>query len=81
MRKQESLIAVLFLLSIALAKPVLSNEAENVHATLIPGSGTYSRKISTQNPLAQAFFRPRDCVSPGVFTFLSRSPLTKKPRA
>ena len=37
-------------------QPVLSNEAENVYATLIPGSGTYSRKISTQNPQAQAFF-------------------------
>ncbi len=37
-------------------QPVLSNEAENVHAILIPGSGTYSRKISTQNSQAQAFF-------------------------
>ena len=30
--------------------------SEQAHAVLVPGSGTYSRKISTQNPQAQAFF-------------------------
>ena len=30
--------------------------SEQVHAVLVPGSGNYSRKISTQNPEAQAFF-------------------------
>ena len=30
--------------------------SEQAHAVLVPGSGTYSRKISTQNPEAQAFF-------------------------
>ena len=57
MRKSERLSIVLFLLLIGSpGQPALANEAENVHATLIQGSGTYSRKISTQNPLAQAFF-------------------------
>ena len=57
MRKSERLGIVLFLLLIGSpGQPALANEAENVHATLIQGSGTYSRKISTQNPLAQAFF-------------------------
>jgi hypothetical protein len=37
-------------------RPVLASKTENVHAILVPGSGTYSRKISTQNPQAQAFF-------------------------
>ena len=37
-------------------KSAQSNEAGGIHATLIPGSGTYSREISTQNPQAQAFF-------------------------
>ncbi|MDG2061761.1 MAG: hypothetical protein P8J93_08115 [SAR86 cluster bacterium] len=32
------------------------NEEDQVHAVLIPGSGTYSRKISTNNTKAQAFF-------------------------
>ena len=37
-------------------KSAQSNEAGGIHATLIPGGGTYSREISTQNPQAQAFF-------------------------
>tara|TARA_B110000014_G_scaffold205195_1_gene155628 strand:- start:8762 stop:10462 length:1701 start_codon:yes stop_codon:yes gene_type:complete len=32
------------------------NEEDQVHAVLIPGSGTYSRKISTNSTEAQAFF-------------------------
>lgn len=37
-------------------KSAESSDVKNAHAVLIPGSGTYSRKISTQNPQAQAFF-------------------------
>ncbi len=37
-------------------KSTESGEVESAHAVLIPGSGTYSRKISTQNPQTQAFF-------------------------
>ena len=37
-------------------KSAESSDVKNAHAVLIPGSGTYSRKISTQKPEAQAFF-------------------------
>ena len=58
MRKSERLSIVLFLLLIGSpGQPVLANEAENVHATSYQGSGTYSRKISTQNP-RPSVFRP-----------------------
>ena len=44
------------LLSVPTAAPVAAVESESARAILVPGSGTYSREISTQNAQAQAFF-------------------------
>ena len=57
--KIKNLTIILFLLLCAHlgaeSKKVDHKESE-VHAILIPGSGTYSKKISTQNKEAQQFF-------------------------
>jgi hypothetical protein len=44
------------LLSVQTVAPVAAVESESARAILVPGSGTYSREISTQNAQAQAFF-------------------------
>lgn len=44
------------LLSVPTAATVATVESESARAILVPGSGTYSREISTQNAQAQAFF-------------------------
>lgn len=48
-------LIVSWLLAGAVAEVAASNDA-SARAILVPGSGTYSRKISTDNPQAQAFF-------------------------
>lgn len=48
-------LIVSWLLAGAVAEVAASNDA-TARAILVPGSGTYSRKISTDNPQAQAFF-------------------------
>ena len=50
------LTAVLLIFSAFGNQGSIKANSEQAHAVLIPGSGTYSRKISTQNPQAQAFF-------------------------
>ena len=50
------LTAVLLIFSAFGNQGTIKANSEQAHAVLIPGSGTYSRKISTQNPEAQAFF-------------------------
>ena len=50
------LTAVLLIFSAFGNQGSIKANSEQAHAVLVPGSGTYSRKISTQNPLAQAFF-------------------------
>jgi hypothetical protein len=44
------------LLSVPTVAPVAAVDSESARAILVPGSGTYSREISTQNAQAQAFF-------------------------
>ena len=50
------LTAVLLIFSAFGNQGSIKANSEQAHAVLVPGSGTYSRKISTQNPEAQAFF-------------------------
>ena len=50
------LTAVLLIFSAFGNQGTIKANSEQAHAVLVPGSGTYSRKISTQNPEAQAFF-------------------------
>ena len=50
------LTAVLLIFSAFGNQGSIKANSEQAHAVLVPGSGTYSRKISTQNPQAQAFF-------------------------
>ena len=58
-QKIKKLISILFLL---LCVPLSAGNIKadliepETHAILIPGSGTYSKKISTQNKEAQQFF-------------------------
>ena len=44
------------LLSVPTVAPVAAVDSESARAILVPGSGTYSREISTQNSQTQAFF-------------------------
>ena len=50
------LTAVLLIFSAFGNQGSIKANSEQAHAVLVPGSGTYSRKISTHNPQAQAFF-------------------------
>ena len=57
MLKEVCYLAVLLLIFTACSnQESFKANSEQAHAVLVPGSGTYSRKISTQNPEAQAFF-------------------------
>ena len=57
MLKKIWFVAVLLFLSAACDdQESIKPDSEQAYAVLVPGSGTYSRKISTQNPQAQAFF-------------------------
>ena len=57
MFKEVCYLAVLLLIFTACSnQESFKANSEQAHAVLVPGSGTYSRKISTQNPEAQAFF-------------------------
>ncbi len=48
--------ALLALCDACIGQEWVKPDPEQAHALLVPGSGTYSRKISTQNSQAQAFF-------------------------
>jgi len=48
--------ALLLLCAACVDQESTKPDSEQAHAVLVQGSGTYSRKISTQNPQAQAFF-------------------------
>jgi len=50
------LAALLLLCAACVDQQSIKPDSEQAHAVLVQGSGTYSRKISTQNPQAQAFF-------------------------
>ena len=55
--KQISYLAVLLLLcSSCVDQKLIIPDSQQVHAVLVPGTGTYSRKISTQNSQTQGFF-------------------------
>ena len=57
MLKEVCYLTVLLLIFTACSnQESFKDNSEQAHAVLVPGSGTYSRKISTQNPEAQAFF-------------------------
>ena len=57
MLKEVCYLTVLLLIFTACSnQESFKANSEQAHAVLVPGSGTYSRKISTQNPEAQAFF-------------------------
>ena len=57
MLKWICLFVVSSLAIVSLAGDRLTNlESESALAVLVPGSGTYSREISTQEPKAQEFF-------------------------
>ena len=56
MNKIWYVAALLFLCAACVDQESIKPDSEQAHAVLVPGSGTYSRKISTQNPQAQAFF-------------------------
>ena len=48
--------ALLSLCAACVHQESIKPDLEQAHAVMVPGTGTYSRKISTQNPQAQAFF-------------------------
>ena len=48
--------ALLSLCAACVDQESIKPDSEQAHAVLVPGTGTYSRKISTKNPQAQAFF-------------------------
>ena len=56
MKKICYVAALLLLCSSCVDQELIKPDSEQVHAVLVPGSGTYSRKISTQNPQTQTFF-------------------------
>ena len=57
MLKEVCYLTVLLLVFTACSnQESFKGNSEQALAVLVPGSGTYSRKISTQNPEAQAFF-------------------------
>ena len=57
MLKEVCYLTVLLLIFTACSnQESFKDNSEQAHAVLVPGSGNYSRKISTQNPEAQAFF-------------------------
>lgn len=57
MLKEVCYLTVLLLIFTACSnRESFKANSEQALAVLVPGSGTYSRKISTQNPEAQAFF-------------------------
>ena len=56
MNKTGHLAAFLFLCSACADQESTRSRSEQARAVLLEGSGTYSRKISTENPQAQAFF-------------------------
>ena len=56
LKKTWYLIPLLFLSVTCLGQESKKLGTEEVQAVLVPGSGTYSRKISTQNSQSQVFF-------------------------
>ena len=56
MNKIWYLAALLLLCAACVDQQSIKPDSEQAHAVLVQGSGTYSRKISTKNPQAQAFF-------------------------
>jgi len=56
LKKNWYLIPLLFLSVTCLGQESEKLGAEEAQAVLVPGSGTYSRKISTQNSQSQVFF-------------------------
>ena len=56
LKKTLYLITLLFLSVTCLGQESKESVVEGAQAVLVPGSGTYSRKISTQNSQSQIFF-------------------------
>ena len=56
LKKIWYLIPLLFISITCLSQESKKLGIEEAKAVLVPGSGTYSRKISTQNSQAQVFF-------------------------
>ena len=56
MNKIWYVTALLILCAACVDQESIKTDSEQAQAVLVQGSGTYSRKISTKNPQAQAFF-------------------------
>ena len=56
LKKNLFIIFLSFLISSCSQEEAIEVPFEEALAVLVPGSGSYSRKISTQNPQAQTFF-------------------------